>query len=62
METHSIHMINDEGQKISLVKCSQLGIQLPYSLHTDAKGLLLIGCSTYQNASKGANIHVLEMK
>ncbi|CAC5382891.1 unnamed protein product [Mytilus coruscus] len=61
MDSDMIHILNISGQCIYYLNTKdQLGILYPYSLKTDKRGTLYIGCGTEQYGPNEANIYTAQ--
>ncbi|CAG2218631.1 unnamed protein product [Mytilus edulis] len=60
-DTHSLHILSEEGVLIKCCMMEDNNILLPYCLDFDSNGNLWIGCSTYENSEDNAKIHKLEI-
>ncbi|VDI04121.1 Hypothetical predicted protein [Mytilus galloprovincialis] len=60
-DTHSLHILSEEGVLIKCCMMEDNNILLPHCLDFDSNWNLWIGCSTYENSEDNAKIHKLEI-
>ena len=59
-DTHSLHVLSEQGDILTCKVMEDTGIKYPVSLDIDMRGLLWVGCDTVGKQS-GATIHKVKL-